>query len=185
MIEAYCCGLLMMVVGVFASCSESDIPEMPEHNLDVEFRYELTCSEMLLKYVTPQVTLTESDGSQRTIIIDNSMWEGTEHKTWKQSVHYDRLSVMNTATVRYVPKSGVVYQNETGFDQAHYLSCFISINEDGDGRRNKYTIIPDFPSKVDVSAAALQTFINNLSNSASTRGGSVDQRGEITKIETD
>ena len=114
------------------------------------------------------------------------MWEGSDHKTWTQTVHYDSLNVSNTATVRYVPKTGVSYQDESDFESVHGLTCLITIKEDGDGRRNNHTIIPETPTqKTAVKADALESFINRLSNSSLTRGGSVDMKGEITKIEND
>jgi len=176
--------LLFLVLGLLVSCSESDIPEIPEHKLDVEFSYELVCSDALLKYVTPEVTFTDAKGVQRTVSVESGMWEGTDHKTWKQTVHYDSLNVANTATVRYIPKASVSYQDESDFESVHDLTCLISVKEDGDGRRNNHTIIPETPSqKITVKADALRDFINRLSNSSITRGGSVDMQGEITKIE--
>lgn len=173
-------GLYAMAASLLASCSEIEIPE---HNLDVEFSYELVCSNVLLKYVTPEVTFTDAKGVQRTVTIESSMWEGNEHKTWKQTIHYDSLNVSNTATVRYVPKAGITYQDESGFESVYNLSCLISIKEDGDGRRNDFTIVPDFPSVTDVSAQSLESFINRLSSTSTTRGGIVSEKGDITKIE--
>ena len=179
-------SLLLMAFGTFVSCSDSDIPEIPDHKLDVEFSYELVCSDALLKYVTPEVTFTDAKGAQRTVSVESGMWEGNDHKTWRQTVHYDSLNVSSTATVRYVPKSGVTYQDESDFESVHYLSCLITIKEDGDGRRNDHTIIPETPSyKTTVKADALKEFINRLSDSSITRGGSVDMKGEVTKIETE
>ena len=176
--------LLVMAIGVLVACSESDIPEIPDHKLDVEFSYELVCSDALLKYVTPEVTFTDAKGAQRTVSVESGMWEGNDHKTWKQTVHYDSLNVISTATVKYVPKVGLNYQDESDFESVHHLSCLITIKEDGDGRRNNHPIIPETPSqKMTVKADALRDFINRLSNSSITRGGSVDMRGEITKIE--
>lgn len=184
--KTYWYGLLLMAIGTLISCSDSDIPEIPEHKLDVDFTYELVCSDALLKYVTPEVTFTDAKGAQRTISIESGMWEGGDHKTWKQTVHYDSLNVSSTATVKYVPKAGVNYQDESAFESVHDLSCFISIKEDGDGRRNNHTIIPETPSqKTTVKANVLESFINRLSNSSLTRGGSVDMYGEITKIENE
>ena len=182
MAKSYFYGLLIMAMGIYTSCNEIDIPN---HELDVEFKYELTCSEGLLKYVTPEVTITDVTGAKHTLIIENNMWDGNDHKTWTYSVHYDSLNVSNTATVKYIPKAGVNYQDETAFDNVHNLSCFISVKEDGDGRRNNYTIVPDFPSKSNVTADAMKDFINRLSSTSTTRGGSVDMKGEITKIELD
>lgn len=180
----YWYSLLLMALVTLASCDESDIPEIPDHKLDVEFSYELVCSDALLKYVTPEVTFTDAKGAQHTVSVESSMWEGNDHKTWKQTVHYDSLNVSNTATVRYVPKAGITYQDESGFESVHDLSCLITIKEDGDGRRNNHTIIPETPSnKTSVKADAIKDFINRLSNSSLTRGGSVDMKGEITKIE--
>lgn len=185
--KIYWFSLLFMVLGTLASCSDSDdVPEIPNHSLDVEFSYELVCSDALLKYVTPEVTFTDAKGVQRIVSVESSMWEGGDHKTWKQSVHYDSLNVSNTATVRYIPKAGVSYQDESDFEGIHDLSCLISIKEDGDGRRNNHTIIPETPSqKTTIKANALHDFINRLSNSSLTRGGSVDMKGEITKIENE
>lgn len=175
-----------MAIGTSVSCSDSDIPEIPEHKLDVEFTYELVCSNALLKYVTPEVTFTDAKGTQRTVAVESSMWEGSDHKTWKQTVHYDSLNVSNTATVRYVPKTGVSYQDESDFESVHGLTCLITVKEDGDGRRNNHTIIPETPTqKTTVKADALRDFINRLSNSSLTRGGSIDMKGEITKIENE
>lgn len=175
-------SLLVITIGVFSSCSQY---ELPEHSLDVEFKYELTCSEGLLKYVTPQVTITDTKGVQQTISIEDGMWKGTNRKTWTQSFHYDSVNVSNMMTVRYIPKSGITYQDEVAFDNAHNLSCYIIVQEDGDGIRNDYTIIPDFPSAVDVKADVLENYIERLSQSATTRGGKVDSKGEVTKIEND
>lgn len=184
--KIYWYSLLLMALGMLVSCSDSDIPEIPDHKLDVEFSYELVCSDALLKYVTPEVTFTDAKGDQRTVSVESGMWEGNDHKTWKQTVQYDSLNVSNTATVRYVPKIGVTYQDESDFESVHDLSCLITIKEDGDGRRNNHTIIPETPSqKTTVKADALRDFINRLSNSSITRGGSVDMQGEITKIEQD
>lgn len=178
----YC--LILMAFGTIVSCSDSDIPEIPDHKLDVEFSYELVCSDALLKYVTPEVTFTDAKGAQQKVTVGSGMWEGNDHKIWKQTVHYDSLNVSNTATVRYVPKTGVTYLDESDFESVHDLSCLITIKEDGDGRRNNHTIIPETPSqKKAVKADALKDFINRLSNSSITRGGSVDIHGEITKIE--
>ena len=175
-----------MALGTLASCSDSDIPEIPDHKLDVEFSYELVCSDALLKYVTPEVTFTDAKGAQRTVSVESGMWEGNEHKTWKQTVHYDSLNVSNTATVRYVPRTGVTYQDESEFESLHDLSCLITIKEDGDGRRNDHTIILETPSsKTNVKADALKDFVNRLCKSSITRGGSVDMKGEITIIEKD
>ncbi len=171
-----------MTAGVFTSCSDIEIPE---HNLDVEFRYELTCSEAFLKYATPQVTITDGKGTQQTLTVEDGMWTGFDHKTWTYSVHYDSLNVSNFMAVRYIPKESVTYQDESDFDNVHYLSCLISVKEDGDGRRNNYTIIPDFPAKADVTSSALKTYIEGLSGKTTMRGGSVDIKGEITKIEND
>lgn len=179
-------SFMVMVTGMLVSCSDSDFPEILDHELDVEFNYELTCSDALLRYVTPEVILTDGKSMQRTITIKSDMWEGGDHKTWKHSVHYDSLNVSNTATVRFIPISGVTYQNESDFESVHNLSCIISVKEDGDGRRNNHTIIPETPpTKINVKADALKDFINRLSNSSITRGGSVDMKGEITKIEID
>ncbi len=175
----------LMLVAFYGLNSCSDDYELPEHNLDVEFKYELTCSAVFLKYATPQVTITDGKGSEHTFTIDDSMWTGTDHKTWTQSVHYDSLNVSSTMAVTYIPKVGVIYQGEHDFDNVHYLSCLISVKEDGDGRRNNYTIIPDFPAKADVTASALKTYIEGLESKTTTRGGSVDLKGEITKIEND
>ena len=180
--KLYIKGVILVIVGAISSCSEIEIPE---HSLDVEFNYELTCSEAFLKYATPQVTITDGKGVQQTISIEDGMWTGSGHKTWTYSVHYDSLNVSNTMAVRYIPKSSVTYQDEQDFDYVHYLSCLISIQEDGDGRRNNYTIVPDFPAKTDVSASALKTYIEGLVNKTTTRGGRVDLNGEITKIEND
>lgn len=176
-------GLMLVASSGLNSCS--DDYELPEHNLDVEFKYELTCSEVFLKYATPQVTITDGKGSERTFTIDDNMWTGTGHKTWTQSVHYDSLNVSCTMAVTYLPKVDVTYQDEPDFDNVHYLSCLISIKEDGNGRPNNFTIIPDFPAKADVSASALKTYIEGLGSKTTTRGGSVDIKGEITKIEND
>ena len=169
--------LFMGLVGVW-SCSE-----LPDHRLDVEFRYELTCSDVLLKYVIPEVTVTDVTGAQRTFMIEDKMWGGNEHKTWSYSVHYDSLNVSNTMTVSYIPRKDIVYQDEPLFDNVHNLSCLIITQEDGNGRRNNYTIVPDFPSKTNVKADALRDFVSRISQVTSTRGGSVDLKGEITKIE--
>lgn len=174
--------LLLMVTGLFASCSEIEIPE---HNLDVEFTYELTCSETFLKYAIPQVTITDGKGTQQTLTIEDNMWTGADHKTWTLSVHYDSLNVSSTMAVKYLPKAGITYQDEPNFDNVHYLSCLILVQEDGDGRRNNYTIIPDFPAKTDITASALKSYIEGLESKTTTRGGSVDLKGEITKIEND
>ena len=179
----YWYGFLLMALGILTSCY-SEAPEIPEHKLDVEFSYELVCSDALLKYVTPEVTFTDAKGVKRTVSIESSMWTGGDHKTWTETVHYDSLNVSNTATVKYVPKVGVSYQDESDFESVHDLTCLISVKEDGDGRRNNHTIIPETPSqKITVKADALRDFINRLSNSSITRGGSVDMQGEITKIE--
>lgn len=170
----------LAIMGILTSCSDMEIPF---HELDVEFRYELTCSEVLLKYVTPEVTITDRDGTRQTFFIENEMWKGDEHKTWTQSVHYDSLNVANSMTVKYIPKTDVTYQNEPEFDNVHNLSCLVTIQEDGDGRRNNYTIVPNFPSKTEVKAEALKAFVGVLSNKTTTRGGKVDLKGEITKIE--
>lgn len=184
--KTYWYGLILMAIGTLASCSDSDIPEIPEHKLDVDFTYELVCSDALLKYVTPEVTFTDAKGAQRTIPIESGMWEGSDHKTWKQTVHYDSLNVSSTATVKYVPKAGVSYQDESSFESVHDLSCLISIKEDGDGRRNNHTIIPETPSQnTTVKVDVLESFINRLCNSSLTRGGSVDMKGEIIKIENE
>lgn len=176
-------GLMLIAIIGFDSCS--DEYELPEHNLDIEFRYELTCSEVFLKYVTPQVTITDGKGVQQILTIEDNMWTGSGHKTWTQSVHYDSLNVSSTMMVKYLPKTGVTYQDEQDFDNVHYLSCLILVQEDGYGRRNNYTIIPDFPAKSNVNASALKTYIESLGNKTTTRGGSVDLKGEITKIEND
>lgn len=181
--KSYWYGLILMVLGVLVSC-DSEVPEIPEHKLDVEFSYELVCSDALLKYVTPEVTFTDVKGVQRTVSVEGSMWTGGDHKTWTETVHYDSLNVSNTATVRYVPKAGVSFQDESDFESVHDLTCLITVREDGDGRRNNHTIIPETPSqKTTVKADALKDFINRLSGSSITRGGSIDMKGEITKIE--
>lgn len=174
------CGLLFACLCILSSCSDFEIPD---HKLDIEYKYELTCSESLLKYVTPQVTITDTKGVQRTISIEDNMWTGTNHKTWTQSVHYDSLNVSSTMMVKYIPKAGVTYQDENSFDSFHHLNCLISIQEDGDGRRNNHTIVPDFPSTTPVNADKLEEFIDKLGKRELTRGGSVDFKGEITKIE--
>lgn len=184
-LKSYWLGLMLMVLFVYTSCSNSDFPEIPDHQLDVEFRYELTCSDDILKYVIPEVTITDVTGAKRTLKIEEGMWEGSGHKTWGYAIHYDSLNVSSTIAVSYIPKSGVKYQDEASFENIHHLSCFISVKEDGDGARNAHTIIPDFPSKVSVSADRLRSFFEELSKKNSIRGGSVDIKGEITKIEKD
>ena len=180
--KIYRLGMMLLTILGFASCS--DEYELPEHKLDVEFSYKLVCSDALLKYVTPEVTFTDAKGVQRTVSVEGSMWTGGDHKTWTETVHYDSLNVSNIATVRYVPKAGVSFQDESDFESVHDLTCLITVREDGDGRRNNYTIIPETPSqKITVKADALKDFINRLSGSSITRGGSVDMKGELTKIE--
>lgn len=175
-------GLFLMAIFAMYSCSEIEIPE---HNLDVEFQYELVCSEAFLKYATPQVVVTDGNGTQQTLEIEDDMWEGTGHKTWSISMHYDSLNVSNTMTVKYIPKPEVTYQDEKDFDNVHYLSGFIIVKEDEEGRRNNYTIVPDYPAKANVTASALKLYIENLSGKTTIRGGKVDKNGEITKVETD
>lgn len=173
-----------MITGVFISCSDTEMT-IPEHDLDVEFRYELTCSEAFLKYATPQVTITDVNGTKQILTIDDDMWTGSGHKTWTQSVHYDSLNVSCTMDVTYLPKNDVTYQDEYRFDNVHYLTCMILVREDGKGQRNNYTIIPDFPAKSDVTASALKTYIEGLQTKTVTRGGRVGMDGEITKIENE
>lgn len=173
-------GILFAYMGILTSCSDFEIPD---HRLDIEYKYELTCSQSLLKYVTPQVTITDTKGKQTVITIDDNMWTGSNHKTWSQIVHYDSLNVSSTMMVKYIPKSGNIYQDEPSFDSFHHLDCIISIQEDGDGRRNNYTIVPDFTSTTPVSSDKLEEYIGKLSERELTRGGSVDFKGEITKIE--
>lgn len=174
----------IVAIGLLASCSNLEV-EIPDHNLDVEFRYELTCSEVFLKYATPQVIITDGNGTERILTIEDNMWTGTNHKTWIQSVHYDSLNVSSSMTVKYLPKAGVTYQDEYDFDNIHYLSCMILVQEDGEGRRNNYTIIPDFPAKTDVTASTLKSYIEGLENKTTMRGGKVGVNGEITKTEND
>jgi len=180
-INKYLLGSLIFVVAILASCTEIDIPE---HKLDVEFKYELTCSESILKYVVPEVTITDTKGRKQVINIEEQMWIGNGHKTWNYSVHYDSLDVTSTMTVRYIPKENVVFEDETGFDSSHNIGCLIIVKEDGNGARNNYTIIPDYPAAVNVKADALQTFVEELKDKSFTRGGKVDTDGEISKIET-
>lgn len=174
-------SFLLLAALPFVSCS--DEYELPEHNLDVNFTYELVCSEALLKYVTPQVTLVDANGSCNMLTIEENMWTGSEHKKWQKSVHFDRLDVSSTMSVNYVLKAGVIFEDEQDFDSAHDLSCLISVLEDGEGRKNNLTIIPDFPSKTNVSAEKLHEFVNKLVNSETTKGGKVGMDGEIVKIE--
>ena len=173
-------GVLFACICTLISCSDFEIPD---HRLDIEYKYELTCSESLLKYVKPQVTITDTKGVQTVITIEDNMWTGSNHKTWSQIVHYDSLNVSSTMMVKYIPKSGNVYQDEPSFDSFHHLDCIISIQEDGDGRRNNYTIVPDFTSTTSVNSTKLEEFIIKLGERELTRGGSVDNKGEITKIE--
>lgn len=174
------CGLLLAGFCLVTSCSDFEIPD---HKLDVEYKYELTCSESILRYVTPQVTITDTKGIQTVIAIEDNMWTGSNHKTWSQIVHYDSLNVSSTMMVKYIPKSGNTYQDEPSFDSFHHLDCIISIQEDGDGRRNNFTIVPDFTSTTPVNSDKLEEFITNLGERELTRGGSVDYNGEIKKIE--
>lgn len=174
--------ICIVTIGLLFSCDKFD--EI-DHKLDVEFCYELTCSDALLKYVTPEITFTDAKGIQRTISIESSMWDGNEHKTWRNSIHYDSLNVSNTATIKYIPNLGITYQDEIGFENIHNLSCLISIKEDGDGRRNNNTIVPDFPSKTNVTAEELKNYIEKLSKKTFIRGGTVDIKGEIIKIENE
>ena len=100
--------LLVMAIGVLVACSESDIPEIPDHKLDVEFSYELVCSDALLKYVTPEVTFTDAKGVQHTVSIESGMWEGNEHKTlsgfWEDST---RLPEYYDGTYHYLRSLGL------------------------------------------------------------------------------
>lgn len=173
-------GVLFACMCTLTSCSDFEIPD---HKLDIEYKYELTCSESLLKYVKPQVTITDTQGVQTVITIEDNMWTGSNHKTWAHIVHFDSLNVSSTMMVKYIPKSGNVYQDEPSFDSFHHLDCIISIQEDGNGRRNNYTIVPDFTSTTSVNSNKLEEFIIKLGESELTRGGSVDNKGEITKIE--
>lgn len=176
----YRCIIGLVVAGALTSCFDSKIPD---HFLDVEFQYELTCSEHILKYVTPEVSITDATGKKNIFTIDEEMWEGVSHKKWKLSIHYDSLNVSNTLSVRYIPKIGVVYQDEVEFDSFHDLNCLIMVMEDGNGARNNYTIVPDFPSLTDVTASALESYIENLSAKTYSRGGTVGLNGEITKMD--
>ena len=176
------CGICLLTISMFFSCSDY---ELPEHKLDVEFRYELTCSDVLLRYASPEVTITDVNGMQRTFLIDDNMWDGNEHKKWIQSFHYDSLNVSNTMMVKYIPKAGVEFQDEPAFDSFHNLSCLINVSEDNLGGPDDFTIIPDFPSKVNVSASALKAYIEGLSSKTIIRGGSVDLNGNITRVEND
>lgn len=174
--------VLVCFVGI-VSCSEEY--ELPDHKLDVEFNYELTCSSHLLKYVKPKVVITDGNGKTTSMIIESNMWTGNEHKTWSQSVHYDSLNVSNTMTVEYIPLNDVIFNDEENFENIHHLSCRISVTEDGDGRRNNFTIIPDFPSDTNVKADILENYIKNLCSKSTTRGGRVGKDGEITKIDAE
>lgn len=174
--------VISFVAFTCVSCSDFEIPD---HSLDIEYRYELTCSNDLLNYVTPEVTITDIQGNTRTLVLEDNLWHGDKHKTWSMSVHYDSLNVQNTMTVRYVEKSGVMYKDQSKFDNTHNLSCLIIVQEDGDGRRNNYTIIPDFETQNDVSAETLKKYISKLTTAETTRGGKVGMDGEIVKIEND
>lgn len=174
---------IMTICMIITSCA--DEYELPDHKLDVEFNYELTCSEQLLKYVIPRVTITDETGYSTTLTIEKNMWTGGNHKTWTQSIHYDSLKVSNKMTVEYLPISGVMFQDEENFDETHHLSCRISVLEDNDGRRNKFNIIPDFTSNTAVKADVLEAYVQTLSKKTITRGGSVGEDGEIIEIYID
>lgn len=178
--------IIYVVISVIAyalsSCSDMEIPD---HVLDIEYRYELTCSDDIIKYVTPEVTLSDGNGNKQTILIEDNMWQGDEHKSWTYSVHYDSLNVQNTMTVKYISKTGVSFQDDPEFDNTHNINCLILIQEDGNGRRNNYTIIPDFTPKSSVSAETLKKYVDKLVTSEITRGGSVGKNGEIVKIENE
>lgn len=173
-------SFLFIVACVFISCSEIDLPE---HMLDVEYRYELTCSDDILNFVTPEVSFVDARGNKKTFLIESGMWEGDKHKKWSQSVHYDSINVSNSMTVRYIAKHDLCYHDYTGFDNTHDFNCLILILEDGNGRRNNFTIIPDNTQKVDLNAEQLEKYIQELTTKSSTRGGVVDINGEISKID--
>ncbi|MBQ9640157.1 MAG: hypothetical protein IJV06_01125 [Bacteroidaceae bacterium] len=170
-----------------------------------EFAYTLECSEDLLKFVTPEVTVTNADGVEEKIVINDNDWSKgnvevnmsgvTIRRTilncsWTKSILADDWGVMSSMVVKYVKKENQpVLQEQDSFIFAHGISCIVSAS-----KKEKKA----FSSKNDlgvggdilgttityqyVSASMVNAYIDNLVANPEKKVFYVNDDGEISEV---
>lgn len=96
--------------------NKSDTPTDSTDNKYVNMYYIVVCGSDLLQYVAPEVTYTEADGTNTTILLTANDWkEDTKEKNeengetevvdyrWEKEIHFSNYDVSGKISVKYRP----------------------------------------------------------------------------------
>lgn len=185
--------MLMLAFGT-SSCSDNET---------AEFAYVLECSEDLLKFVTPEVTVTNADGKEETTVISDNDWvksnvelemsdggvnirKSVAGYAWVKHIYASNWDVKSSMIIKYIKKENIpALKFQDSFIFSHNLSCsvtaqkkkkkFGSIQNDLDVGGDLITI---GISKI-VPASEVNDYIDNLISNPDKKSYYVNGDGEI------
>jgi len=185
---------IMLAVFAFSSCCDNCDPD-DHKNESVEMTYILTCSEDLLKFVSPVVTYVDGDGTENTITLSDGDWDksgdvstgdenssisvtGLKSHIWKKSVTFNSFDISGRISVKYAPLSGTEDTTDKQYKFFHDVS--ITATAKSDYIRNNYSTISLDLTGLTVQGSAVATYIEQLTNKTDTKTCTVDGSGLIT-----
>jgi len=180
---------LMLAVFALNSCGDDD----PIQN--VEMNYILSCSEDLLKFVSPVVTYVDGDGTEKTITLSDGDWNksgnisvgnessstsvtGLKSYVWTRKVTFNSFGVNGKISVKYIPLSNTEDTTDKQYTFFHDVS--ITATAKSEYSQNQHTSIDLDLIGSTVHGTAVTTYIEKLANATDTKTCSVDGSGSIT-----
>lgn len=176
--------VLMSMMLVSCDCCEE------EKTVDFDFTY--TCSEDLLKQVTPVISYTDENGTPQTLELTPDMLSETnttsvEHKgftmtvqgkegyVWQKSLHFDDFGVSSEMTVSYILRPDAEEITDKSYVFMHDLACSILAQSD-----HVNTVDTELTMTVGVQlgADAAKQYIQELLTQKDHRRVTVDKDGK-------
>lgn len=175
-------ALLMASAFVFAACSDDDDDEKDVQS--VEMTYTLSCSEDLLKFVSPVVTYVDGNGASQTATLTDADWTvstgSTGKKTykWSQSAQFSSFGVSGRVSVKYVPTEVAADTTGTQYTFSHQVT--IGAEAKSKSTSSHYVDISGIESETKASGASVKTYIEMLTQDTDSKTCTVDKSGNIT-----
>lgn len=179
----------MLALFAFSSCGPD------ENNESVEMNYILSCSEDLLKFVSPEVTYVDGDGTEKTITLSDGDWNktgnvsvgndnsstsvtGLKSHVWMKKVTFDSFGVSGKISVKYVPLSNTEDITDKQYTFFHDIS--ITATAKSDDTLNQHTSIDLDLTGSTVYGTAVTSYLEKLASTTDTKTCTVDGSGSIT-----
>lgn len=181
-----CTCLLAMLF----ACSEDEtkVTLINNQKTDGSFNYVLTCSEDLLKFITPVAIYHDEKNIEHVDTLNEDVWmksdsisidgklsiKGEEAFRWRKKISFSHFNVSSSMTVKYIKKENVNYSENDSYRFYHNLICPVV------GYTNNLDTIT-FSEGTPIKGSQVADYLQSLSRMSDSRNVAIDADGKINR----